>query len=485
MATIEPKEVFDIFAQINQIPRPSKHEERISRWLQDFAAAHGIECVTDQAMNVVMRVPATPGYEDHPAVILQAHQDMVCEKDADCTIDFMNDPIQTVIEGDWIHAKGTTLGADNGIGMAMALAALTAPDLKHPALEALFTVDEETGLTGANRLQDGILRGRRLINLDNEEDGHICIGCAGGIDSLGKMHYTPEQLPEGKWLALKLRVDGLPGGHSGEDINKGRANANKVLAYFLTEIFDSTDMYLATIHGGNLRNAIAREAEALVCVPFADRERLRVLFNDRAAQVEAVYQTNNPNIRCEMQTAALPQEVMSLNNTARLLATLTTCPHGMIRMSADIPDLVETSTNLASVHTRAETDGRPYIEINTSQRSSIEAQKHQIKRHVEYALSIACDEVTHGDGYPGWAPNVHSPLLDTIVATYKQLYKTEPNVLAIHAGLECGLFLTRYPDMDMVSVGPQMYDVHSPKERLSISSTAKTWQWLKATLAAL
>ena len=486
---IEPKEVFEIFAQINQIPRPSKHEERISRWLQDYAAEHGIECIADEAMNVVMRVPASPGYEDHPAVILQAHQDMVCEKDADCTIDFMNDPIQTVVEGDWMHAKGTTLGADDGIGMAMALAALTSPDVKHPALEALFTVDEETGLTGADRLQDGILRGRRLINLDNEDDGKICIGCAGGIDSLGRMHYTPVETSEirdqksevsGQQLALTIRVDGLPGGHSGEDINKGRANANKVLAYFLAEIFDSTDMYLATIHGGNLRNAIAREAEAVVCVPFADRERLRILFNQLAAQVEAVYKPNNPNIRCTMQTTALPEQVMSLEDTARLLATLTTCPHGMIRMSADIPDLVETSTNLASVHTKDH-----YIEINTSQRSSIEAQKHQIKRHVEYALSIACDEVTHGDGYPGWAPNVHSPLLDTIVATYKQLYKKEPDVLAIHAGLECGLFLTKYPDMDMVSVGPQMYDVHSPKERLSISSTAKTWQWLCATLAAL
>lgn len=489
MTTIEPREVFEIFAQINQIPRPSKHEERISRWLQDFAAERGIECIVDDAMNVVMRVPATPGYEDHPAVILQAHQDMVCEKDADCTIDFMNDPIQTVVDGDWMHAKGTTLGADDGIGMAMALAALTSPDVKHPPLEALFTVDEETGLTGADRLQDGILRGRRLINLDNEDDGKICIGCAGGIDSLGRMHYTPVSIQQsvvsGQQLALTIRVDGLPGGHSGEDINKGRANANKVLAYFLAEIFDSTDMYLATIHGGNLRNAIAREAEAVVCVPFADRERLRILFNQLSAQVEAVYKPNNPNIRCTMQTTALPDEVMSLEDTARLLATLTTCPHGMIRMSADIPDLVETSTNLASVHSKGEADGRPYIEINTSQRSSIEAQKHQIKRHVEYALSIACDEVTHGDGYPGWAPNVHSPLLDTIVATYKQLYKTEPDVLAIHAGLECGLFLTKYPDMDMVSVGPQMYDVHSPKERLSISSTAKTWQWLCATLAAL
>ena len=485
MNTIEPKEVFEIFAQINQIPRPSKHEEKISRWLQQFAAEHGIECIVDDAMNVVMRVPATPGYEDHEGVILQAHQDMVCEKDADCTIDFMNDPIQTVVEGDWMHAKGTTLGADDGIGISMALAALTSPELKHPRLEALFTVDEETGLTGANKLRDGLLQGKRLINLDNEDDGHICIGCAGGIDSLGKMHYTPVRLPEGKWLALKLRVDGLPGGHSGEDINKGRANANKVLVFFLAEMFDSTDMYIASIHGGNLRNAIAREAEVIVCVPFEDRERLRILFNDKAAQVEMVYEQNNPNLHCSMETTALPEEVMSLEDTSRLIAALSTCPHGMIQMCADIPDLVETSTNLASVHSRQGEDGKPYIEINTSQRSSVEAKKHQIKRHVSYALSLCSDEITHGEGYPGWAPNVHSPLLDIMVAKYKELYKTDPKVLAIHAGLECGLFLTKYPEMDMVSVGPQMYDVHSPKERLSIASTAKTWQWLKATLEAL
>lgn len=485
MNTIQPKEVFDIFAQINQIPRPSKHEEQISRWLQSFAAKHNIECEVDDAMNVVMRVPATPGYESHPGIILQAHQDMVCEKDALVNIDFMHDPILTSVDGDWMHAHGTTLGADDGIGMAMVLAALTSSELRHPAMEALFTVDEETGLTGANRLQDGLLHGQRLINLDNEDDGHICIGCAGGIDTLAKMHYQQQSLPEGQWLGLKVRVDGLPGGHSGEDINKGRANANKILAYFLTEMFDSTDLYLSTIHGGNLRNAIAREAEAIICVPFADRERLRILFNDKAAQVEAVYSQANPNIRCSMETTSLPEQVMSLPDLAKLLAALTCCPHGMIEMCSDIPDLVETSTNLASVHTKQEADGRPYIEINTSQRSSVEAKKHQIKRHVEYALAVACDEVTHGDGYPGWAPNVHSPLLDTIVGTYKQLFHAEPKVLAIHAGLECGLFLTKYPYMDMVSIGPQMYDVHSPKERLSISSTAKTWQWLKATIEAL
>lgn len=485
MNNLQPQEVFALFEQITRIPRPSKHEQQISLWLQHFAKDHNIDCQVDEAMNVVMRVPATVGYESHPMLTLQAHQDMVCEKNPDVSIDFLHDPIAAYSDGEFVRAKGTTLGADNGIGIAMALAALTSSTLQHPALEALFTVDEETGLTGANLLTNDFLQGKRLINLDNEDDGHICIGCAGGIDTLGKMHFEPVAIPDGQWLALHLRVDGLPGGHSGEDINKGRANANKLLAYLLTTLLENTDLHLAHIDGGNLRNALAREAEAVIIVPFAMRERARIVFNEQAARLEAVYLDNNPAMHCSLQTTALPQKVMSARDTLRLLAALNTCPHGMIRMSEDIPDLVETSTNLASVKTKQEPDGRPFIEINTSQRSSVESEKHRIKRLVENALSLACDEVTHGDGYPGWAPNVQSPLLHTAVESYKRLFGEEPKVLAIHAGLECGLFLTKYPDMDMISFGPQMYDVHSPEERLNIASTQRTWRWLQATIEAL
>ena len=263
-------QVLEIFSQICQIPRPSKHEERISQWLQDFACEHHIECVADEAMNVILRVPATVGYEDHPTVILQAHMDMVCEKNSDCDHDFMTDPIETYVDGDWLKARGTTLGADNGIGIAMALAAITDPNLQHPAIECLFTVDEETGLTGAMKLQDGYLKGTRLINLDSEDDGQIFIGCAGGIDTLAKMHYTPQTLPAPKqWFPVRLSVSGLMGGHSGDDINKGRANANKVLVGFLQRLLTRTPFLLAAIQGGNLRNAIAREAEATICVPMA------------------------------------------------------------------------------------------------------------------------------------------------------------------------------------------------------------------------
>ena len=475
-------QVLEIFSQICQIPRPSKHEERISQWLQAFAREHHIECVADEAMNVILRVPATAGYEDHPAVILQAHMDMVCEKNSDTVHDFLTDPIETYVDGDWLKARGTTLGADNGIGIAMALAAITDPDLQHPAIECLFTVDEETGLTGAMKLQDGYLRGTRLINLDSEDDGQIFIGCAGGIDTLAKMHYTPQALSDSaQWFPAHLTVSGLMGGHSGDDINKGRANANKVLVGFLQRLLTRTPLQLATIQGGNLRNAIAREAEATICVPMAYKEQLRIDWNIYTAEAEQAYQDVEKDMRLDLESCAMPAAVIPEAQAHRLIMALAACPHGMIAMSKDMPGLVETSTNLASVKMKTTGDAgvspagkmpaadeRCYIEVNTSQRSSVEAQKHWIKREVEYALAMACDEVTHGDGYPGWTPNIHSPLLEITKQAYTDLFGKEPQVLAIHAGLECGLFLEKYPFLDMVSIGPQMYGVHSPQERLSL-----------------
>jgi len=483
--------VFEIFSQICKVPRPSKHEEKISRWLQDFAAAHGIECVADEAMNVIMRVPATPGYEDHEGVILQAHMDMVCEKNGDVTHDFMTDPIETYVDGEWLKAKGTTLGADNGIGISMALAAITDPELQHPAIECLFTVDEETGLTGAMKLQDGMLRAKRLINLDSEDDGQIFIGCAGGIDTLAKMHYEPvnEQMVNDQMnkLAVKLKVYGLLGGHSGDDINKGHANANQLIVWFLARIWPQTELQLASIQGGNLRNAIAREAEAVVVIPMAYKEQIRIEWNQFVAQMEGVFGEVEKDMRLELETTDMPATLIPADKAYRLVMALCECPHGMIAMSKDMPGLVETSTNLASIKMCHESTmhGRSFIEINTSQRSSIESSKHHIKWAVEQALSMACDEVTHGDGYPGWAPNPHSPLLETVRKAYVDLFKDEPKVLAIHAGLECGLFLEKYPYLDMVSVGPQMYGVHSPQERLSIPSTERCYRWLCQTLKSL
>ncbi len=478
---MEPKAVFDIFAQINQVPRPSKHEEQISKWLQSFAAEHGIECMADAAMNVIMRVPATPGYEDHEGVILQAHMDMVCEKNGDVQHDFMKDPIQTWVDGEWLKAKGTTLGADDGIGISMALAAITDKTLPHPAIECLFTVDEETGLTGAEMLQDGLLKAKRLINLDSEDDGQIFIGCAGGIDTLAKMHYEKSEFrSQNSEIAIRLSVSGLMGGHSGDDINKGRANANQILVWFLARLWPQTECHLASIQGGNLRNAIAREAEAVVIVPMAFKEQIRIEWNQFVAQMEGVFGEVETEMRLELETTDMPDAIIPDAKAYRLVMALCECPHGMIAMSKEMPGLVETSTNLASIKMK---DG--YIEVNTSQRSSIEASKHHLKWAVEQALSMACDEVTHGDGYPGWAPNPNSPLLEVVKKAYVDLFKSEPKVLAIHAGLECGLFLEKYPYLDMVSIGPQMYGVHSPQERLSIPSTQRCYQWLCQTLKAL
>ena len=500
------QKVFDIFAEICKVPRPSKHEEQISRWLQSFAAAHGIECVADEAMNVIMRVPATPGYEDREGVILQAHMDMVCEKNGDVAHDFMTDPIETYIDGEWLKAKGTTLGGDDGIGISMALAAITDPELPHPAIECLFTVDEETGLTGAMKLRDGMLRHKRLINLDSEDDGQIFIGCAGGIDTLAKMHYTPISLcqPEGRsvseavcqpsglsgeagLIAIRLSVGGLIGGHSGDDINKGRANANQILVWFLARIIPQTELQLASINGGNLRNAIAREAEAVIAIPMAFKEQIRIEWNHFVAQMEQVFGAVETDMRLDLETTDMPETFIPSDKAYRLVMALCECPHGMIAMSHDIPGLVETSTNLASIKMKQESTmyGRSYIEVNTSQRSSKESSKHHLKWVVEQALSMACDEVTHGDGYPGWTPNPSSPLLDITRKAYIDLFKSEPKVLAIHAGLECGLFLEKYPYLDMVSIGPQMYGVHSPQERLSIPSTDRCYSWLCQILKTL
>ena len=473
--------VFDIFAEICKVPRPSKHEEQISKWLCDFAAAHGIECVADEAMNVIMRVPATPGYEDHEGVILQAHMDMVAEKDGHVQHDFLKDPIETWIDGEWLKAKGTTLGADDGIGISMALAAITDPDLQHPAIECLFTVDEETGLTGAMKLQDGMLQSKRLINLDSEDDGQIFIGCAGGIDTLAKMHYKGERLKvKGERLAIRLSVSGLTGGHSGDDINKGRANANQFIVWFLARIWPQTEIQLASINGGNLRNAIAREAEAVIAIPMEYKEQIRIEWNHFVAQMEGVFGEVEKDMRLELETCDLPDFFIPADKAYRVIMALCECPHGMIAMSKEMPGLVETSTNLASIKMK-----EGYIEVNTSQRSSKEPAKHHLKWAVEQALSLACDEVTHGDGYPGWAPNPNSPLLEVVKKAYENLFKAEPKVLAIHAGLECGLFLEKYPYLDMISIGPQMVGVHSPQERLSIPSTERCYRWLCETLKSL
>jgi dipeptidase D len=473
MKTLEPAELWNFFHEITQIPRPSKKEERIIAYLKAFGDKHKLTTKVDKVKNVLICKPATKGYENHKTVILQAHIDMVCEKNSDTVHNFDIDPIQTYIEDGWVKAKGTTLGADNGIGMSMMLAVLSSDKIQHPTLECLFTVDEETGLTGAFALEQNFLTGEILINLDSEDDGEIFVGCAGGIDTAALLTYKPEKTPE-NFFGLSVSVKGLKGGHSGDDINKSLGNANKILNRFLWLANKKIDLRLHSFDGGNLRNAIAREAVAFACVPWAEKEDIRILFNIFSTDIENENTAIEPGMRLTLESEPLPDSVMDKESSNALLNVLYACPHGVIAMSPDIPNLVETSTNLASVKMK---EGNA-IEITTSQRSSVETSKYDIANLVEATLALTGATVTHGDGYPGWKPNLKSDILKVAQESYSKLFNEEPKVRAIHAGLECGLFLEKYPHLDMISIGPQMSGVHSPDERLSIASTQKCWNWL-------
>lgn len=479
MKNLEPAAVWSFFHDITQLPRPSKKEEHVIAYLKAFAEKRALEIKIDKAGNVLICKKATTGYENNKKIILQAHMDMVCEKNSDTIFNFDTDSIQTYIEEDWLKAKGTTLGADNGIGMSMMLALLDSEPVQHPALECLFTVDEETGLTGAFALEPGFLSGDVLINLDSEDDGEIFVGCAGGIDTTAELSYKSEKTPE-NYFAFTVSVKGLKGGHSGDDIDKGRGNANKIINRFLWSLNKKMDVRLHSFDGGNLRNAIAREAIAVASVPWAEKENVRVLFNHYVMDMENEKGNAEPGMRLELESETLPETVIDKATSNALLNVLYACPHGVKAMSMDMPGLVETSTNLASVKMK---EGN-IILITTSQRSSVESAKYDIANQVEAVLTLAGASVTHGDGYPGWKPNLKSDILKIAQVSYKKLTGEEPNIRAIHAGLECGLFLEKYPHLDMISIGPQMYGVHSPDERLSISSTQKCWKWLTDILAA-
>lgn len=475
--TLEPAAIWHFFDQINQIPRPSKKEEKIIAFLKAFGENQKLTTKIDKAGNVLISKPATKGNENRKTIILQAHIDMVCEKNSDTQFDFDTDAIQTYIDGDWVKARGTTLGADNGIGVSMMLAVLSSNDLQHPALECLFTVDEETGLTGAFALEQNFLSGEILINLDSEDDGEVFVGCAGGIDTTATLTYKPEKTPS-TYFAFSVSVKGLVGGHSGDDIEKGRGNANKILNRFLWTINKKTDLRLASFNGGNLRNAIAREGVAVACVPWSEKENIRILFNHFINDLEIEISDVEPKLNLSLESESLPATVIDKKSSDALLNVLYACAHGVIAMSRDMPGLVETSTNLASVKM---TEGNTIL-ITTSQRSSVESSKLDVMQQVEATFKLSGATVTHGDGYPGWKPNLKSDILKTAQESYKKLFGEEPTIRAIHAGLECGLFLEKYPFLDMISIGPQMYGVHSPDERLSISSTQKCWKWLTEIL---
>jgi dipeptidase D len=473
---LKPEEVWKFFYEVSRIPRPSKKEGKIIRYLERFAMERGLSVDRDEAGNVVIRKPATTGYENRQPVILQSHLDMVCEKNSDVTHDFERDPIETVVDGEWVRAKGTTLGADNGIGVAAELALLDSDGIAHGPLECLFTADEETGLTGAAALSDGFLNGRTLLNLDSEDEGEIFIGCAGGQNTVATFIYIPQPVTGEHYF--RIGVAGLKGGHSGSDIHRGLGNANKLLARFLCTLRKEVHFTLAALEGGNLHNAIAREGYALVGLSDKDRETVRILLNRFAAEVENELRHEDPGVVFSMDTVDTPASCFDDELKDRLIDALVACPHGVAAMSSEIPGLVETSTNLASIRMIENSK----IVITTSQRSSVTSARKAIAEQVAAVFRLACAAIKHSDGYPGWAPNRQSAILRVAQDAYRRLFDSEPAVKAIHAGLECGLFLEKYPYLDMISFGPTLRDVHSPGERIEIASVDRWWRHLQEIL---
>ena len=463
---MDSQSVLEIFKEITRIPRESGHEEKMTAFLQKFAADRGLDCRTDATGNVVITREAAPGKENVPAIVLQSHQDMVCEKNSGCDHDFARDPISYVIEDGWMIAKDTTLGADDGIGVAASLALLDS-DIPTGKLECLFTISEETGMDGANAIESGLFTAKTLINLDSEDEGQLFVGCAGGVDTTAVFKYTEESV-DASFTALKLRVFNAIGGHSGDDINKERANTVQILARFLYGEY-SGGYRLVSFNGGNKRNAIAREAEAVILLDAAGAKALEDRFGKFAADVKAEYHRTDPDISFECIRTGNPGKAVDKDTARRFIFALTAVNHGVLTMSQDIAGLVETSTNLAAVFMNVPGE----IKVTTSQRSSTDSAKKFMADKVEAAFLLAGAEVSHSDPYPGWTPNMDSHILDVTVASYRKLFGVEPEVKAIHAGLECGLFLTKFPDLDMISFGPTLRGVHAPGEKLDLATNEK------------
>ena len=475
---LKPASVFEQFALINAIPRPSKREEKIIAYLKEFGESRGLETLVDETGNVLIRKNATPGYEDRDTIILQSHMDMVCEKLPECNIDFDNDPIETYIDGEWLCAKGTTLGADDGIGIAMELALLDSNDIEHGPIECVFTRDEETGLTGAEGLKAGFMTGKMLINLDSEDEGQIFVSCAGGKRTQAIFRPKYQDETEGLFF-LKIGVKQLTGGHSGDDINKKRANSVKLLSRFIYLMSEKGKVLLSNLNAGGLHNAIPRDGEMIIAVPAAEKENVRATFNVFASEVEEEYHVTEPNIKMYMESAEA-EKVICEEDSRKIILALQGVDNGVLSMCQDkaIEWLVETSSNLASVKTQE--DGS--VLVTTSQRSNVMSALDNMCNTVRAVFQLAGAEVDTGEGYPAWKMNPDSKLTKMVVETYKELFGKEPQVLGIHAGLECGLFAERYPELDMVSMGPTLRGVHSPDERLLIPTVDMVWRHLLAIL---
>lgn len=477
---LKPALVWQIFDEITKVPRPTHHLDKMKAFLVDWAKRHNIEYATDAVGNVMMRVPATPGHENAPTIILQGHQDMVAEKLPEVRHDFLNDPIQTEVDGEWVRAKGTTLGADNGLGCATAMACLIDPDLVHGPLEALLTVDEEQGLIGANGLQPGFVTGKILLNLDSEEMGHLVIGCAGGKVTICSLPVSMQPAPEGVFYEVSL--GGLKGGHSGMEINLGRANANQQMARFLWEADRRAALQLSCIDGGGLANAIPRDAKAVVCVNREDAEAFTAFAADFSNMIHAEFEgAENPDFKFEVRECMPQEQIIEPELAHNLIAALFACPNGVQSMSVSIPGLVETSCNLASVKMLKDNT----LEITVHQRSSVDSRRDEIADRISALFGMIGADVKFDDAYVGWRPDTDSPVLKVAEESYRHLFGKDPEIEALHAGLETGLFLEKMPDLDMVSFGPTLKDIHSPGEKANIKSVAEFYDLLAEMLRRL
>lgn len=477
---LQPTIVWNNFYQLTQFPRPSKHEEKVREFLLRWGKEHGIETEADETGNVIMRVPATPGYENRKGVILQGHMDMVPQKVASSSHDFLNDPIDTIIDGDWVKANGTTLGADNGMGVALAMAVAESKDVEHGPLEILVTYDEETGMTGAKSLRPGVLKGDILLNLDSEDEQELCIGCAGGLDVMARFKYDTEKVGDG-YAAYNLVVKGLQGGHSGMDIALYRANANKVAGEAIADAVENKGVKLVNFTGGSLRNAIPFEAEVEILVPKENESETVRAIEASLADSKVIYKESDPDMQGYLRRLdTLPQECIDSKVALNVIKAILACPSNVVRMSRSMEGLTETSINLAIV--RCENG---CVTIASLMRSAVDVAKEQLARRVRYIFEMAGAEVEFKGGYSGWVPNPSSPLIGLLNDIHKQKFGIPMDVKATHGGLECAIMGANYPNWEMISIGPTIKYPHSPDERCFIPSVAKTWSFLKAVLKAI
>ncbi|RSK39253.1 aminoacyl-histidine dipeptidase [Mangrovimonas spongiae] len=469
---LEPKALWNKFADLNAVPRPSKKEERVIAFMKKFGEDLGLETLVDKVGNVIIRKPATTGMEDRQTVVMQSHLDMVCQKNNDTQFDFDTQGIDMFVEGDWVKAKGTTLGADNGLGVATIMAILESNDIEHPAIEALFTIDEETGMTGAMGLEGGILTGDILLNLDTEEDDEIGVGCAGGVDVTATRTYKIEDTPETK-TGFEVIVKGLQGGHSGMQIHEGLGNANKIMNRLLFDGFENFGLRISEINGGGLRNAIPRESKAIVAIDTIHENAFIMELAQLAQTIKSEYKTMEPDLDVIVSKCDTPETIMELGVQEGFTRAIYAAINGVYRMSADIPNLVETSNNIANVTVK---NGE--IKVGCLTRSSVESSKWDLANTLRATFELTGCEVEFSGDYPGWKPNMDSPILKVLESLYIEMNNEKPHVAACHAGLECGILGQNYPEMDMISFGPNIKGAHSPDERAQISSAQKYWKYV-------